>query len=177
MKTKVLLALLVPVLYVVSSCDDPKKANNYNQETAVDQSSLNFINTAIDGGRTEVKLSTVAAHVSQNPRIVRFAKMMITDHTKGIEDLKVLRKKELINPHDALSPEHRKLIDSLSKLFGTDFDKAYMQVMVTDHEKTVGLVREETNEREPSVQALARNILPTIEMHLDSAKAITATLK
>ena len=85
MKTKILLALLVPALYVVTSCDDPKKANNYNQETTVDQSGFNFINTAIDGGRTEVKLSSVAAHISQNPRIVRFAKMMITDHTKGIE--------------------------------------------------------------------------------------------
>ncbi len=177
MKTKVLLALLVPALYVVSSCDDAKKANNYNQETIVDQSGLNFINTAIDGGRTEVRLSTAAAHISQNPRIVHFAKMMITDHTKGIEDLKVLRKKELINPSDALSPEHRKLIDSLSKLSGTNFDKAYMQVMIADHEKTVDLFREETNERDASVQTLARKTLPTIEMHLDSAKAIAMTLR
>ncbi|HEY9002872.1 MAG TPA: DUF4142 domain-containing protein [Mucilaginibacter sp.] len=177
MKTKFLLALLVPAFYVVSSCDDPKKANNFNQETTVNQSSLDFINTAIDGGRTEVKLANVATHVSQNPRILHFAKMMITDHTKGIEDLKVLRKKELINQHDVLSPEHRKLIDSLSKLSGTEFDKAYMKTMVADHEKTVDLFREETQEREPSVQVLARKILPTIEMHFDSAKAIAATLR
>jgi len=177
MKTKLLLALLVPALYVVSSCDDPKKANNFNQETTVNQSSLDFINSALDGGRTEVKLANVATHTSQNPRIVRFAKMMITDHTKGIEELKALRKKELINPHDALSQEHRKLIDSLSKLSGTDFDKAYMHVMVANHEKTVDLFKEETNEREPSVQTLARKTLPTIEMHLDSAKAIAATLR
>jgi putative membrane protein len=177
MKTKFLLALLVPALYVVSSCDDPKKANNFNQETTVNQSSLDFINKALDGGRTEVKLANVATHASQNPRIVRFAKMMITDHTKGIEELKALRKKELINPHDVLSQEHRKLIDSLSKLSGRDFDKAYMHVMVADHEKTVDLFKEETQEREPSVQTLARKTLPTIEMHLDSAKAIAMTLR
>ena len=177
MKTKFLLTLLVPALYIVSSCDDPKKANNYNQETTVDQSSLNFINTAIDGSRTEVKLANVATHISQNPRILRFAKMMITDHTKGIEELKILRKKELINQNDALSTEHRKLIDSLSKLSGADFDKTYMQVMVADHEKTADLFREETREREASVQALVRKTLPTIEMHLDSAKAIAMTLK
>ena len=177
MKTKLLLALLLPALYVMSSCDDPKKANNYNQETTVNQSSLNFINTAIDGGRTEVKLANVAAHVSQNPRILRFAKMMITDHTKGIEELKALRKKELINPKDVLSQEHRRLVDSLSKLSGTDFDKAYMHVMVADHKETVDMFREETQEREASVQAFARKTLPTIEMHLDSAKAIDATLK
>lgn len=177
MKTRLLLALLVPAIYVVSSCDDPKKAKNYNQETTVDQSGLSFINTAIDGGRTEVKLANVAEHVSQNPRIVRFAKMMITDHTKGIEELKILRKKELINGDDALSSEHKKLIDSLSKLSGTDFDKAYMHVMVADHEKTTDLFKEETREREASVQTFARKTLPTIEMHLDSAKAIDSALK
>ena len=177
MKTKLLLALLMPALYVLSSCDDPKKANNFNQETTVNQSSLNFINTALDGGRTEVKLANVATHVSQNPRIVHFAKMMIHDHTQGIEELKALRKKELINAHDVLSQENKKLIDSLSKLSGTEFDKAYMHVMVADHEKTVDLFKEETQEREPSVQTLARKTLPTIEMHLDSAKAIAATLR
>lgn len=177
MKTKFLLALLVPALYVVSSCDDPKKANHYNQETTVDQSGLNFINTAIDGGRTEVKLANVATHVSQNPRILAFAKMMITDHTKGIEELKELRRKELINPNDLLSLEHKKLIDSLSKLSGTDFDKAYMHTMVADHEKTADMFKEETQEREAAVQTFARKTLPTIEMHLDSAKAINGTLR
>jgi len=177
MKTRFLLALLLPALYVVSSCDDPRKAKNYNQETTVDQSGLNFINTAIEGGRTEVKLANVAEHISQNPRIIHFAKMMTTDHTKGIEELKKLRAKELINADDVLSPEHRKLIDSLSKLSGTDFDKAYMHVMVADHEKTVDLFKEETREREASVQSFARKTLPTIEMHLNSAKSIEATLK
>src|SRR3569832_590314 len=126
MKTKVLLAMLMPTLYIVSSYDEQKKANNYNQENTVNKKDLNIINTAIDGVRTEVKLSTAAARISQNPIIVSFAKMIITDHTKGIEELNELRKKELINPHDALSPEHTKLVDSLSKLSGTDFDKAYM---------------------------------------------------
>jgi len=177
MKTKILLALLVPALYVVSSCDDPKKANNYNQETTIDQSGFNFIKEAIDGGRTEVKLSAAAERISQNPRIVRFAKMMISDHTKGIEGLKEIRNKELVNHNDALSTEHKELIDSLSKLSGAEFDKAYINAMVTDHKEAVDLFKEETQDRAAAVQAFSRKTLPTIEMHLDSAKAIAATLK
>jgi len=177
MKSKCLLVLLIPALYTISSCDDAKKAKNYNQETTVGQSSLNFISTALDGGRTEVKLANVAEHISQNPRIIGFAKMMVSDHTKGIEELKKLRKKELINPDDALSTEHKKLIDSISKLSGTDFDKAYMRQMVIDHEKTAELFKEETQDRVASVQTFARKTLPTIQMHLDSAKAIDGALK
>jgi len=177
MKSKLLLVLLIPALYVISSCDDVKKAKNYNQETTVDQSSLNFINMALDGGRTEIKLANAAERISQNPRIIGFAKMMVSDHTKGIEELKKLRKKELINPDDALSTEHRKLIDSISKLSGIDFDKAYMHQMVIDHEKTAELFKEETQDRVASVQTFARKTLPTIQMHLDSAKAIDRALK
>ena len=177
MKKIMLLVLMIPVLCFIQSCDDPRKAKNFNQETTVDDSSLDFINTALDGGRTEVKLSTAAQSISQNPRIVSFAKMMINDHTNAINELKKLRKKELINPDDVLSPEHRKLIDSISKLSGSDFDKAYMHQMVIDHEKTVSLFKDEKQEREASVQDFARKTLPTIQMHLDSAKAIDASLK
>jgi putative membrane protein len=177
MKKIMLLVLMIPVLCFIQACDDPKKAKNYNQETMVDKSSLDFINTALDGGRTEVKLSTAAQHISQNPRIVDFAKMMINDHTNAINELKKLRKKELINPDDALSPENRKLIDSISKLSGSDFDKAYMRQMVIDHEKAVSIFKDETQEREASVQDFAKKTLPTIQMHLDSAKAIDVSLK
>ena len=103
--------------------------------------------------------------------------MMINDHTNAINELKKLRKKELINPDDVLSSEHRKLIDSISKLSGSDFDKAYMHQMVIDHEKTVSLFKNENQEREANVQDFARKTLPTIQMHLDSARAINAALK
>jgi putative membrane protein len=177
MKKKMLLVLMIPVLYMIQSCDDPKKAKNYNQEATVDQSALNFIDNAMDGGRTEIKLSTVAQRISQNPRVLSFAKMMVSDHTGAIEELKKLQKKELVNPDDAISKPHRKMIDSISKFTGSQFDKAYMQQMVTDHEKALDLFKEGSQDRANAVQTYAQKILPTIKMHLDSARAINAALK
>jgi putative membrane protein len=177
MNRNFLLVLIIPVLYCMQSCDDARKAKNYNQETTVDQSGFDFINQALDGGRTEVKLSTIAQRISTNPRVLSFAKMMVSDHTKGIEELKKLRKKELVNRDDVLSPEHTKLIDSISKIPAGEFDKAYIQQMVIDHEKTVTLFNEVSHDRVAAVQALAKKTLPTIQMHLDSAKAISAELK
>ena len=177
MKKKILLVLLIPVLYGLQSCDDARKAKNYNQEATVDQGGLNFIDNAMDGGRTEIKLSTVAQRISQNPRVLGFAKMMIGDHTSAIEELKKLQKKELVNPDDAISKPHRKIIDSISKFTGSEFDKAYMQQMVTDHEKALDLFKEGSQDRANAVQSYAQKILPTIQMHLDSARAINTALK
>lgn len=172
-----LLVLMMPVLYFVQSCDDPKKAKNYNYETTVDQGGLKFIDNAIDGGRTELRLSMVAKRVSTDPRITNFANMMISDHLKALEGLKKLGKKELVNQDDGISALHKKMIGSISKLSGSEFDKAYMQQMVTDHEEAVKLFKEGSENRANAVQSYAEKILPTIEMHLDSAKAICASLK
>ena len=177
MKKISLLVLMIPVLYAVQSCDDPKKAKNYNYETTVDQGGLKFIDNALDGGRTELRLSMAAERISNNPRVVNFAKMMVTDHMKALEGLKKLGKKELVSQNDGVSAAHKKIIDNISKLSGVEFDKAYMQQMVTDHEKTVKLFEEGSENRDNAVQSYAGKTLPTIQMHLDSAKAIEAGLK
>ncbi|MGZ3750959.1 MAG: DUF4142 domain-containing protein [Mucilaginibacter sp.] len=177
MKNKFILVLLIPVLYFIQSCDDPKKARNYNQQTNVDQGALIFINSAMDGGRTEIKLSAIAEHTSQDSRVLNFAKMMVNDHTQAIEQLKKLRKEELINPDDGLSVEHKKLIDHFSKLAAGGFDKAYMDQMVLDHEMALALFKDGSRDRSADVQSYAKKVLPTIQMHLDAARTLDRELK
>jgi putative membrane protein len=177
MKNKLLLLLMIPVVYGLSACNDPEKANFYNQETRVDQMGLDFINNAIDGGRTEVELSTLAARISQNPKVVDFAKMMVQDHTAATIELKKIRDKELVNPTEGISEEHRQLVDSLAKLTGTDFDKAYSRQMTADHQEAVDLFEVGSEVRTPAIQSFARKTLPTIEKHLEAAKALENSLK
>ena len=69
------------------------------------------------------------------------------------------------------------MIDSLSKKTGADFDKAYIAMMVKDHEAAVDLFKEQSNDKNQTIQDFARKTLPTIEMHLDKAKDIEASLK
>ncbi|HEY4197459.1 MAG TPA: DUF4142 domain-containing protein [Mucilaginibacter sp.] len=177
MKRKLLLVLMIPVLYCIQSCDDPQKAKNYNQETTVDQNGLNFIDKAIDGGRTEIRLSMIAQQNSSDQRVLNFAKMMVSDHIKAIEAIKKLQKRELASPPDGISAQHKNMVDSIARLSGSQFDKAYMKQMVADHEDAVNLFKEASQDRANAVQSCAEKILPTIEMHLDSAKAINAALK
>ena len=102
---------------------------------------------------------------------------MITDHSAAAAKLDTLKINELVYGPNILNVDHVKMIDSLSKLSGGDFDKAYMQVMVNDHEKAVDLFKEGGENRDAAVKSYADETLPTIEMHLESAKAILASLK
>ncbi|HTI61569.1 DUF4142 domain-containing protein [Mucilaginibacter sp.] len=177
MKKITLVTMLFPVLVLVQSCDDPLTANKYNNETAVDTPGHDFIKEAIEGSSTEIKASEVAESKATNPRVRAFAKMMVTDHTAALEKLKKLKAKELVKGPDQPDQQDQKMIDSLSALSGDQFDKAYMQAMVTGHEKAVDLFKEGEEDRTNAVQTCARDLLPKIKDHLHSGKSILASLK
>jgi putative membrane protein len=177
MKNSGWLYLLFAGAIMIQSCGDNQKAKNYNDKTLVDGEGLHFIKQANDAGLTEIKAARVAENNSQNPRVISFAKMMVADHMQVGDELARLASNKLVDDPDTPSIAHQAAIDSLSKLSAGEFDHAYMQMMVKDHEQAVDLFTETTGNKNVAVRNFARKILPTLKMHLDSAKAIYASLK
>lgn len=177
MKKIALPAICVAAICLINSCADPQRAKNYNNETQLDESALSFAKTAAEAGQTEIAASQVAEKNSKNPRITGFARMMITDHTKAGTQLDTVASHNLADLPTKPSQTHQKMIDSISKLSGDQFDKAYMQMMVKDHEAAVGLFTDTKANRAAAIKNYAVKTLPVIQMHLDSAKAILASLK
>jgi putative membrane protein len=176
MKNLTYLALGVITLLLAQSCYD-KHGKNFNYPVLTDNAGVSFIKNGIEGGLTEIKASSLAATNSTNPSVVSFAKMMIEDHTKAGEELKVLKDSVLIIGKDSISGEHQQVISDLSKQTGAAFDKAYIQMMVEDHEHAVELFKDGAQNIRPEIGDFAAKTLPTIEKHLESAKSILASLK
>jgi len=65
----------------------------------------------------------------------------------------------------------------LSKLQGQDFDRAYMDYMVKDHEKDVKEFNKMAqNAKDPDVKAFAQQTAPTLEEHLQMAQNADAAV-
>lgn len=174
--------LIYPVLGLafvlsVQSCMDNYKAKYLNEKTLVDDGGTSLIKNGFEGGLTEIKASQLAATNSQNQDVKSFAQMMITDHSKTNNILDSLENDKLITEKDTISAEHQELIDSLAKKTGPEFDKAYMAMMVHDHEEAVELFAGQVDDKNQTIQDFARATLPTIQMHLDNAKKLEASLK
>jgi putative membrane protein len=174
--------LIYPVLglaiaFSVQSCMDNYKAKYLNEKTLVDDGGTTLIHDGLEGGLTEIKASTLAETHSQNPRVISFAKMMIADHSKADSTLYWMETDKQITEKDTISAEHQEKIDSLATKTGAGFDKAYITMMVEDHEGAVDLFEGQVNDKNQTIQDFARQTLPTLRMHLDSAKAISASLK
>ena len=94
-----------------------------------------FLTNASQGNYDEIQLGKLAEQKATNPSVKAFGQRMVRDHTMLTEKMKPFATSWGINPPTALSPEAQKEYDKLQGLSGKDFDKEYIDDMVTDHTK------------------------------------------
>ncbi|CAN5314251.1 hypothetical protein BH10ACI2_BH10ACI2_22710 [soil metagenome] len=136
-----------------------------------------FMKDAAQGGMAEVELGKLAASKAKDAEVKKFGQMMVTDHTAAGNGLKALAaKKNVTLPADIGS--HKSTVDKLSGLSGADFDKAYVDDMVSDHEADVAeFEKQSKNATDADVKAFAAKTLPVLKKHLEAIKAIKAKMK
>jgi putative membrane protein len=132
-----------------------------------------FLTEAASGGLMEVELGRIAETHATNPRVKQFGQRMTRDHSKANTELKELAARESVTLPDTMKDEHRVEVTRLSRLQGAEFDRAYMQMMVKDHEHDVEKFREQSRSAaDPDVKTFATRTLPVLEAHLRMAKDI-----
>jgi len=146
--------------------------------TTLSEEDKKFVMKAAQGGMAEVSGGQTAATQGTNPDVKTFGSTMVTDHSKANDELKQLATtKGLALPADT-DDEHKKKLAEIAKKTGADFDKAYMKDMVEDHEKDVKEFQNASkNAKDPDLKAWAGKTLPTLQHHLQMAKATNAKLK
>ncbi|HEY0896183.1 MAG TPA: DUF4142 domain-containing protein [Sphingobacteriaceae bacterium] len=148
-----------------------------NSETAVDDDALTFMKKAASAGTMEVELGTLARDKAASPRVKSFGEMMIGDHTTANKALLQLGTQKAVQINVAMKPEHLQMVNDMKKLSGSAFDRKYIDMMVKDHAKDIQEFESAASNRDPDVNQFASKTLPVLRKHLDSAKAIQASLK
>jgi putative membrane protein len=167
-------ALVVAGLFLARAAADDRKPV-VTDKIPTDQE---FLAKALEGNILEVQLGEKARDKTSNDRVKKFAKRMIDDHSKGRQELMDIAKDMKIGVAAGLSLEYRELLFRLTKANGTDFDRAYMNHMVEDHEKDVAefenYAKHGKNDR---LREFARKTLPTLREHLRMARDVAGDLK
>jgi putative membrane protein len=135
-------------------------------------SPTDFIKNAAGVGMAEVQLGTLAQERASSDDVKTFAKRMVDDHTKANTELEKIAQKKHVTLPKELDAKHKALYDRLSKLSGSEFDRAYMNEMLSGHREVVAEFQRETKSSDADVRDFATRTLPTIEQHLASAEQI-----
>ena len=194
---------VVGVAVVSLACDNTRRNESANNGANTDQTigtagasdgDRNFVEESLNAGMAEVELAKLAQQHAANNDVKQFAQMMMRDHTKAGDELKQVAQKHSIAATAALTDEQRDLVQKLSGLRGAEFDREYMDAMVSSHQDVIdhlqsrasedrfgdnkGEVRPESadNPVEQSLNQWAANTLPTARHHLDEARRVNDAL-
>lgn len=131
-------------------------------------SDKSFLHEASEGNLFEVNLAKLALQKSQDANVRKFATKMIEDHEKLSRDMKPLMAKLGAKPATSPSIGDRAKYEELKLKSGIDFDRAYVETMVKNHnddlQKFMDEVKKTTN---PDVKAAVSKGESTIREHTE----------
>jgi putative membrane protein len=159
-------AAIAPLDAQTSSAAATARAPGENPDAAL-------VSGAAQSGIDEVELSELAAQAASAPEVRRFAQDMLHEHRASNQRLALIAAHENIDVPHALDDEHAELRMQLAQLRGPEFDAAYLDAMVADHERMVGLL--ESGEATVTTQELRtyiRTTLPGVRGHLALAQTL-----
>jgi len=132
-----------------------------------------FIREATIGGTAEVQAGQVAEQKGQAGMVKEFARQMVQDHRKANSQLADIAKADKVAQPDQLDDEHRAMKTQLDKLGGAEFDLAYIQGQIGDHQKAAQLLEWEIGSGENTqLKSFAADTLPVVLRHLEMAVAV-----
>jgi putative membrane protein len=117
-----------------------------NKATAQSDDDKKFLAMAAQSDQNEIALSNIAAQKASDPAVKAFAEKMVTEHTKMTASMKPFAEQWGLTPPTGPDADHQKEIDKLNGLSGKDFDKEYIDQMVSDHAKALDAFTKEAKD-------------------------------
>jgi putative membrane protein len=166
-----------------------------------------YVQDALAAGDAEIALGKIASTKGVNAEVKRFAAMMIADHTKAGDALKMVAATHNIQSDASRKPKDADKVNDLTDKLTRDtrpaFDRDYIDAMVQGHQDVVDMLQQRVdtnasasdtltnapardtnvvpekadNHVTMAVNQWAAETLPTARRHLDEAKGIQDRLK
>ncbi|MNK10713.1 hypothetical protein D3C87_287420 [compost metagenome] len=139
----------------------------------LDSEARGFLSEAAESGHLEIAGSKLALQKSQNAQVKAFAQKMVDDHAKVGQKLDALAKSKGFEPPTEPSLVQKAKLKALD-LRDDSFDKAYAdEIGVAAHEDAVKLFEKASKDvKDPDVKQFATETLPSLNQHLQEAKAL-----
>lgn len=190
MKPMKLIVLLLTGFCLLQACQGSENKENTNTLAAdstldtigtnskadLEDDETGFIQQAGVGGMMEVEAANLILQKSKNNEVKAFAKMMVTDHTKANAALQKLATNKGLQLPATFPAEQQKHLDALREFSDKGLDRQYMEMMVSDHIKTLELFRKAAQFKDPDIKAFAANTIPVLEGHYKAANTLNDNL-
>jgi putative membrane protein len=126
------------------------------------KSSEHFLSKALQASMVEVELGKLAQKNAQSTGVNALGARLQRDHARISKVLSaVLREKGMVVP-TSIDSTQRAQVEALGAKTGADFDAAYVDLMVSNHENAIALYTAVAESGDPDLSPLAKFALPTL---------------
>lgn len=132
-----------------------------------------FAVKAANGGMMEVQLGEYASKNATDKSVKDFGAMLAKDHSKANDELKSMASSKNIALPATVGQDKTDMMTDMMKKTGKDFDKDYMNKMVSVHKDDIDMFQKAADDsKDNDIKAFAAKTLPTLKKHLNDAEAI-----
>lgn len=156
---------------------------NRNMDSSTPPNDAEISQIVITADKGEIEASKLAKRKSANTEVKEFADMMIDEHASVTKQTKELASKLKMKPKDSkaskdLAKSSKDAEKKLKSLKGADFDKQYVDQMVSDHQAVLDTIDSTLlpNAKNEELKNLIQTVRPSVAKHLEHAKALQAKL-
>ena len=164
------------LLFTVTSCNNPSTpdskaiAEDHNDAKFENEKKedANFLVNAAEINIEEIELGRLAQTRGISAQVKELGKTMETAHAKALADLQGLAAKKQITIPTTLTDDGLSSQKKLTDIKGSDFDKEYVDMMVSGHKDAISKFEKISTEGYDSdIRNWAESMLPIFREHLD----------
>ena len=180
--------LIIALAFGISSCGNNAKTED-TKEVAEDHNEAKFDDNKTEGdaeflvnaaeiNMMEIQLGELVASKAMMGEVKELGKMMVTQHTKSLAELKGLAEKKMMTIPTELTNEGKDMYEKLNKKSGMDFDKEYCDMMVNGHKDAIDkFEKASANSTDADIKEWATSSLPALRTHLDHSMTCQTNCK
>ena len=180
--------LIIALAFGISSCGNNAKTED-TKEVAEDHNEAKFDDNKTEGdaeflvnaaeiNMMEIQLGELVASKAMMGEVKELGKMMVTQHTKSLTELKGLAEKKMMTIPTELTNEGKDMYEKLNKKSGMDFDKEYCDMMVNGHKDAIDkFEKASANSTDADIKEWATSSLPALRTHLDHSMTCQTNCK
>ena len=162
---------------IVVAQNPPDSGDRQKDEERTGQANIKadaeFIRDVDAGHFLEVRLGRLAQDKGGDAAVKRFGKKMEEDHSTLLKQWSNMAARNGMERKSGMGPRHRVKLERLEKLSGAAFDRAYITLMIQNHQDYLNYWRKEGRAAHSApVRELVNRGIPILQEHQDMAKRI-----
>jgi len=137
-----------------------------------------FLIKAASCGHAQIEIGKLAEKHAASAQVKEFAAQAVKDHQKCYDKLADVVKNRNVAIVSGLEKETKDEMDRLSKLQGAEFDREYLNYVITSHKKGIECCEAQAKEgKNAEIRTFASETIPTMREHLKRAEGLAKEVK